>query len=196
MTRQIIGTSHALTFRYTASGKTHSQRSYVNAVASGDSTGFDLTNVLTGNTPLSTAITQWAALFSPLLGTGATAAGVTLYQYVGSSLVPVYQGAWTFTSSSGSPNLGWEVTWFLRGGSNFPLKIVLLEANYGVLQHSTSYASADIGTAAHAMIADVLDTASGHLGAWMHTLNGHYGFRFIAETVTTNRRVRRSRGLT
>jgi hypothetical protein len=196
MTKQIWGNTHVLDFHYVVSGVTHRMRCYVNAIPSGDSTGYDLENVAGGTTPLSTAVTQWAPLFSAALGTGTTAGGYTLSTFDGSIATPIYTGTWTLGTTSGTPQIGWEVTWFFRGGSNFPLKVVLLEANYASLQHSTSDASADIGVAAHNLSVDIKNTASGHLGAWMHTFNGHYGFRFIAETVAPNRRLRKRRGLT
>lgn len=195
MTPQIVGVSHKLVFRYIVSGLTHSLSFWVNAVTSSDSTGFDLTNVLSGSTALSDAIAQVEAKVGPCLSSGTTGGTVTLYEYSEGAFIPVYTGSWTPTSPAGTSHSCSQATFFYRGGSNFPWKLILLETAADVPTRFTSDATGVIGTPFGNLSTDVKDTSGPHIGAWAHTKNGHFGFRFISEVGSLNRRVRRDRGL-
>lgn len=189
-----IQTSHVLSFGYSIAGLTHHTRFLVDAVASADSTGFSLHCEFSADVGLSTVITQFAAVFGPLIGSGGAAAGVTLYSVSGTVLTPVYSGSWTFTPSGSPKFTAVQYTWFFRDGLGHPAKVVVLE---GVDQppFKTNDISSMGASAVKTFSQDLADSSAGHIGAWMKSRSDGFPDRFISLVLTLNRRVRRRRGL-
>lgn len=190
-----IQTTHVLSFGYTIQGLTHHQHCYVDAQASGDPTGFELLGRGSSPEPMTDAIDEWEDIVGPMLGTGTAAAGVTLYHIVSGALIPIYSGAIPTITPGGGLQITGQQTMFFRDGLNLPFKFTIFETNYLAPFHNTSPLSGDIGAVAAAFIADMLNGANGHLGAWMHSRSDSTDLRYIAMTVSLNRRLRRDRGL-
>lgn len=193
MAPQPIAVPNILSFGWTIDGQVHHQHLYVHASPSGDSTGYDLLNQVSGSTPLSDAITRWAAKVGPVLGTGTTSNGVTLYSYSGGALIPLYTASYALTPGSAAYASCSQATMCFRDSVNKLYKFTIMEGQSTAPYRITSPTGGS--TEVNALIADLLSNTSPAIGAWNRTRGAGYPDRFISYVVCLNRKIRRRRNV-
>lgn len=187
--------THVIAFTYVINGLTHAQRSYVNASRTLDSTGWSLLTESTAYVNMSEYIAKWAAKVGPVMGSDATGGAVTLYEFVGVSLVPVYSNSLTFTPSGATGQVAQQSTMFFRNAAQESMRFVLFETNFPAPLKSTNPAASVVGAAMGALLASLISNADAELGGSIRSRSAGFPNRFISVVSALNRNIRRRRGL-
>lgn len=189
-----ITATHKLALRINVGGLIHVQNLFVDAVASGDSTGFDLVCQASANLALSAAIAMWIAVVQPFYYSSITGAGWTLYAWSDPNYVPVSAGTLAFTGSAGSAYVpANEITLFFRDSLQRAAKITFLETSF-----QTPYKNTDpsaLSGAAAALVGSFIGNTAADLGSFVKSRGDGNPDRYISLVSALNRRVRRRRGL-
>lgn len=196
-----LTSTHRIRLEYTVAGKLHNIRHYVRgATLTGgnyniNSRTLDENDVLWEDAALGLANSVIYAFSTDItIGTAYLEARTgTLWNVVAVATVSPEANA-----SGTSAFVGWQQTLVLRDKTFKKVKVIILEGNYGTLKHSVSLSGIPTAQQSFAKQYTSSFTVTHPPFEWMVSRGNQYldDASFVGYTNTSNRRVRRSRGLT
>lgn len=190
-----------ITIPYTVSSLTHKFRVYVRGLTATGGT-FNINSRATdaNDTVWTDAAHDLAQSFSWLMPTGWSMADAILEKLVGGIWLVQATATLTITDhASGSAGLGWQDTFVARDINFKKVKFVILDLNQSTLLHTVNLAG--LGGSGAASFSKEFTSSKTLTNApynWVVGRGNQYlnTASFVGYTRTTNRRIRRRRGLT
>lgn len=148
-----------------------------------------------GTTPVlfTDAVDMFVLLAKALMGTDATFQTAYTYHVSGGAFIQddIYSVGVVGTAAGLSTAAG-EYTLVFRDSDHNLDKIVLLETHFSGVDRN---AFGGMSVAEQALVTDVLDVTTGHIGNWYQSKEAHIIWTFIARTKSYNKKLRRQEGL-
>jgi hypothetical protein len=200
MAPQPLTVGYRLIFKYTVNGFQHKQQNYLEAVVSGDPSGFDAVgNGVLSNAGISAIELEMFSLMAPFFGsTGCTFDGWELQKRIGTVFSFLAAGATSVVPSGGSANVPASmVTLSGKDALNRNLPYYLYESRVFNISKVSSYSA--LSTDEKALVDAVWNTNGGAVAAdaynWRLSRDGEHADRWLAEVLDSNEKLRRLRHL-